>query len=346
MTRASWPNRARRAIPRPRAALVAIATAAVLALGTGAGVAGAAKDGGGATRKVETVVGPVRVPRHPERVVALDEYAAMNLLILGVRPVKVLGSYQSDVGARILRRAGIEVEPSAFAATFDVEQIAAWKPDLIVFSAEGDVQGNARTLARVAPTVVLPYEAPWREIVGTTAAVTGRKARAARVVDATEDRIAALRASLGRPAPSVAILATTPGFGTFSMSETAPVSQLLEEIGVSRPAAELGPPDMGSAIMTSEERIGDHEADYVIVLDGSYYDAGAITGLPTYQGLRAVRAGDAHIVDGDMWLGSFPFATYWVVTDLDGIFAGEGDTAVGSLDDLDARWRAFRRSLR
>jgi iron complex transport system substrate-binding protein len=315
-----------------------------VACGDDGGDDGAASDGAVGTRSVETDLGVVEVPVAPERIVALDEYAGMDLLAVGVVPEIVLGTYQSEVGAQILAEAGAEVVPSEFTTTFNVEQVAGLDPDLIVFTSEANDEANTRALGEVAPTVVVPYEVPWRDIVERTAEIVGRDEEAAAVIAATERRIAEVGDAVGE-ARTLAVLGNTPGFGVFSPSQSAPLSQLIDEVGLARPTVEQGPGDQGSAIMTSEERLGDHDADLVVVLEGSYYDAASVESVPTFRAMPAVRDGRSFVVDGDMWLGPFPFAVHRVLDDLEVLLGGGGGDGIGTLDDVADRWAAFEATL-
>src|SRR5690606_33961004 len=126
-----------------------------------------------------------------------------------------------------------------------------------------------------------------------TAEVVGEQGRAAEVIAATEQRIAEVR-GLHDEGSTLAILGNTASFGVFSASEKAPISQLIAELGFVRPTAEQGPSDQGTAIMTSAELIGDHDADVVVVFDGNYYDAASVEAMPTYQSMPAVIDGRSH----------------------------------------------------
>jgi iron complex transport system substrate-binding protein len=66
----------------------------------------------------------------PQKLLALDEFAALNALTLGVKPDTVFATLQSQAAKEILQSEGIEViDKPTFFESPDVEQIAAVDPD-------------------------------------------------------------------------------------------------------------------------------------------------------------------------------------------------------------------------
>lgn len=294
-----------------------------------------------ATRIVETSLGPVEIPESAEVIIALDEYAALNLLAVGVAPTAVFGTYQSPMGEVVLDDMGIELIPGTF-GSYNYEAIAAFGPDLIVMTAEGATNDFIEPISAIAPTVVIPYDAPWREILSFAGEITAHEDNAVTATASIEALFKEYAADLDGGHPSIGLLGNTPGFGIFSMSEIAPISSVLTELGYTRPEAEQGPSEMGSAIMTSEELLLEHDADLLFVLSGAYYDSQSLTGLDLYQAIPAVADGRSFVVDADGWLGSFPFAVYWVLEDLRAVQNGEGQDGVGTVADTSERWTAFQ----
>jgi ABC-type Fe3+-hydroxamate transport system substrate-binding protein len=79
----------------------------------------------------------------------------------------------------------------------------------------------------------------------------------------------------------------------------------MADLDLPRPSAQQGTP---SEDPTSVERLADVDADVVLLLDfsGEERSTGdaSITGAPTWQRLRAVQAGQAHVVDATTTVGS------------------------------------------
>jgi iron complex transport system substrate-binding protein len=341
---------------RRRGVAVALTTALAVAgcsddepaRATGDGeAASSAGEGAGGTRTIETEFGPVDVPTDPQRVVALDEYAALNALAVGVEPTLVFAAYQSEVGGVVLDDAGIEVQPATAETGPNFEAVAAADPDLIVFTTEAALGSHHEQLSAIAPSVSLPYTTPWREVIEATAEVFGRQDTGERLIGVIEDRIDPLRSRVEGDPRSISILGDSLGM-TFAASMTAPLSQVVEEVGFARPEAEAdGSPDATyeSAVPLSLEQLGDHDADIVAVLSGAYYNATTLTDAPTFQSLPAVADGRSVIVDGDMWFGTYPFAIFWLLEDLDNLHTGDGQDGIGTLDDGAERWATFEELL-
>lgn len=287
--------------------------------------------------------GPVEIPADPQRVVALDEYAALNALALGIRPALVFTSYQSEVGGAVLRDAGIELQPGTAEAGPNLEALAAAAPDLILLTYEGAIGVDVDVLAAIAPPVSLPYTAPWRDVIHATADVFDRTAEADRLIQVLDGRIEALHAELAADPPSLSILADSLGM-LFAVSMTSPLSQVAAEAGFTRPPAQLdGVPDatFESAVPISTETLAEHDADLIAVLSGAYYNAATLLDAPTFQALPAVVDDRSVVVDGDMWFGTYPFAIWWLLDDLAALQAGAGQAGIGGPDAIAERWAAF-----
>lgn len=300
------------------------------------------------TRTVATEHGNVEVPIDPQRVVALDEYAALNALALGVRPALVVASFQSEVGGKVLAAEGIDVQPGSAEAGPNLEMIAAARPDLIIYTTEGALEDRNEDLGAIAPAISLPYNEPWRDIINTTAAVFGREAQAAPLIDMLERRIAGLHGALAGTPMSLSLLGDSLGL-LFAVAMTSPPSDVIAEAGFTRPDAQLnGVPDAvySSAVPISPEVLEQHDADAIVVMSGAYYDADAILDIPTFQALPAVRSGHSMVVDGDMWFGPYPFAIWWLLDDLQAIHDGTGQAGIGTTDDIARRWADFEAAAR
>lgn len=337
--------------PARRAALLALVLSTVLAFAACAGAAPAGTAPSGTapsatapagTRTVVHERGTVEVPVAPRSVVALDEYAALNLLAVGVRPTTVFGGLSSQIGAEVLRADGIEVVPAPTMITSpDLEAIAATRPDVIVLTSSGGaLDATYPRLAAVAPTVVLPFEGPWRAPIELAGAAFGASARADRLVGVLQQRLDRLRERTVREPRTLSVLGSFQGL-LYSPAPVNPGSELVAAAGFGRPQAQLAAASGASAstIPVSPEQLSAHDADRIIVLDGSIYDAAAVTRLPTFAGLPAVRAGHVDRVVGEMWAGGTALATWWVLDDLDALLDGrtvgapaDGAARAGALD--------------
>lgn len=325
----------RHAVRTVAAALVAFSALGSLAVGCGSDEP--------STRVVETSFGSVELPADPERVIALDEYAAMNLLALGIEPMEVTGSYASLVSQDILASRSVEIVEQGDAFTVNFEAIAAAEPDVIVVTAESAFMASVEPLMEIAPTVILPYTVPWRDVIADTGELFDRQREASQVIDGLETKIDDVAEVVDGDPFSLSILGDTFDI-VFAVSPEAVLSDVVGEVGIERPAAQVDGPSMEgfeSIIGVSTELLADHDADVVAVMDGVFYRSATLLDAPTYQALPAVEAGNSVIVDGDMWFGTHPFAIYWILEDLQHLAVGDRD-AVGGLDDADRRWAAYQ----
>jgi len=299
--------------------------------------------GGGDTRIIETMQGPVEIPASPQRVVALDEYAGMNLLTFGLVPEVVLAAFGSAVGQQVLAEAGSEIRETAAFGVPNLEALAADEPDLIVYSTEGGYLDIYDDLTAIAPTVELPYSVPWRDAITAAGDVVGEPDEAARLIGVLEGVIAERAEASAADQLSISILGDTMGM-MFSAAMTSPLASVVDEAGFTRPEAELtGVPDptFDSAVMMTQETMAEHDADVIALLSGVYYEERTFLDSPTFQALPAAQDGRVLVVDGDLWFGTYPFAIYWLLTDLAAIQAGDGQDGIGTIDDVDARWADF-----
>jgi iron complex transport system substrate-binding protein len=289
------------------------------------------------TRTVVQEIGNVEVPVAPKKILALDEYSALGLLSVGVKPDLVFATLNSQIGAQTLRDAGVTVqdEPS-FLASPDIEKVAAAAPDMVVLSESGPLPSVFPQLNAIAPTVALPYQVPWRDMLGAIGTAMDRTTEADAAIGRLERRIAEVKAGLGGPR-TLSILF---GYGgaVYTPLETTPLSGLVEEAGFTRVASEQNLPAAqdGTIASISLETLGTHDAQSAALLTDGYYDSATVRDAPSWAGLPvAARATD---VDGDMWFGSHPFAISWILDDLDAI--GKG-TPAGTAADASTRWQRF-----
>jgi|GEM_PF-471525 len=301
------------------------------------------ESGGGVTHTVDTPNGPVEVPVDLTRVTALNEFAAMNLLAVGVVPTVVYGAFGSVVGQELLAEASSEIRSQEGFSTPNIEDVAASEPELIVYSTEGGLADIYDPLSTIAPTVELPSDVPWREAIAGATRAVDRDDEAERQVSVLDKKIEALSARVAEQPTSVSILADTYGM-VFAASMNSPLSGLPEEIGISRPAAVTeGTPDetFTAAVMISTKNLTDHDADAVVVLSGAFYNEQTLLDAPTFDALPAVVDGRSVVADGDLWFGTFPFAVFWVLTDVEAILDGAGQDGIGTLDDVDDHWADY-----
>src|SRR3546814_18886129 len=122
----------------PRNAFGIVSALLLTVAGASACSSSAESDTASATRSVTHEHGTVEVPASPQRILALDEYAGLSALALGVKPTVVYSTLRSDVSKSILGEQGVEVlDKPTFFANPAVEEIASVEPDEILMSNAG-----------------------------------------------------------------------------------------------------------------------------------------------------------------------------------------------------------------
>ncbi|MEM7326228.1 MAG: ABC transporter substrate-binding protein [Actinomycetota bacterium] len=306
----------------------------------------AADSADGELRTVQTSFGDVQIPVDPQRIIALDAVAAMNLISVGVEPTTVFDINGAAVVRTVLTDRGIALRSDLGDGfgELNYEAVAAEDPDLIIIVAVEGFESLTGPLAEIAPTIVMPFFGTWREAMRDTGLLFNREAEAEAVIAGLEERFDEVGASVADNPYSLSILAAGLGF-VLAMSPDAAISMTAADVGVTRPESQVGdiPPFMGQpAFQVSEELIAEHDADVIAVLSGQFYDDAAVTGIATFDRLEAAQSGNVVVVDGDIWFTGHPFAVFWQLADLEAIALGAAADGVGTVDDSLDRWSDYR----
>ena len=263
------------------------------------------------TRTVAHAAGSTEVPVAPQRIVTTtDQNALLPLLELGVEEVVASVGGVGPTGEPIFRRTeGFDTTGVAHLGAcceVDVEAVAAQRPDLIVgYEFNEDVYDQ---LSAIAPTVLVQiFDRPLTEALLEFGDLAGDRAQAEAQLARYEARVASLRERLGDRLDTLSVSVITPGDpGTFFRGDDGQaVGTVMADVAPLRPAAQTGP--VGEDAV-SVERLADVDADVVLLLDftGEERAGGdaSITTAPTWRRLRAVQAGQAHVVDATTTVGA------------------------------------------
>ncbi|HWH28975.1 MAG TPA: iron-siderophore ABC transporter substrate-binding protein, partial [Mycobacteriales bacterium] len=242
-------------------------------------------------------------------VTTTDQNALLPLLELGVTPVGSAGLVGSDGSQTFRRTEGFDTDGVAFTGAYgepNLEAVAALEPDLIVgYEFDAEFYDD---LSRIAPTVLVQiFDRPLTDALEEFAALVGREERSAELHAAYDRRVAALREALDGRTETLSVTLVSAGDpGTFYRADTGQaLGTVMTDLGLPQPAAQAA--DSGDDAV-SLEQLGTRDADVVLVVDygGENPDPGTETLLasPTYQRLAAVRAGQAHVIDGTRAVGA------------------------------------------
>jgi iron complex transport system substrate-binding protein len=250
-------------------------------------------------RVVEHRYGSTEVPADPQRVVALsEEFLLADLLALGVTPV-ASGANDPDqfLGIDPALTADIEL---IYSPEFNLESLAALRPDLILAYPTYIDLVSYDDLAAVAPTVAIEGETSLDQFVNTAAAL-GLDARAATLFGEYEATLAEARQILD--GTSISLLSVSPGpLLRVYTDERAGLAQVLLELGVTlRPQAADGADDNGRLTL-SFEQLELLDGDTLVLLQSSIVpgeddalDAVQSEGL--WQTIPAVADGRTVVLD-------------------------------------------------
>lgn len=224
-------------------------------------------------------LGKATIESKPERIVTLGEVDQDTLLALGVQPVGMaeLTGVQQDGFAPWTAPKLTGEKPKllkAGEAGFNLEEIAALRPDLILAGGDFWIDKEYGKLSQLAPTVAYqtgPAEDSWQQITVNAATAIGRKADGEKLVKDVEAKLAAVKTEHAALAgKGVAFTSVMPSGNIAVMKSPQDTSvKLLNEIGMTLPEELSKLPGEGFAAELSMEKLSVLDVD---VLVGHYND--------------------------------------------------------------------------
>lgn len=289
---------------------LAVTAALVLSLGTAAACGGdepaGGSSGGSAAGAFPVTIthklGTAKIESAPKRIVALGEVDQDTLLALGITPVGMaeLTGVQPDGLAPWTAPKLTGQKPEllkAGEAGFNLEEIAALRPDLILAGGDFYIDKEYDKLSKLAPTVAYqtgPAEDAWQQIALQTAKAVGREADGKKLVGDVDAKIAGVKTQY--PALQGKGFAFTSVFpngniGVMKSKDDTSV-KLLEQFGMVLPERLAKLPGDGFAAELSMEKVGVLDVD---VLLSHYNDDPAtqkkIEGYKLFADLAVVKRG-------------------------------------------------------
>lgn len=256
-------------------------------------------------RLIGHIFGETRVPRDPQRVLALGEEGLLaDLLDAGVRPVAASVNLPENVpllSADELNN--IALFPSA--GEISLEALSTLQPDLIIGTRFFIEQIGYERLSRIAPTVALGGATPLENYVETLT-VLGQGEQAQREVEAFRAEIHAVAARIDAANQRVSLVTIYPGSSVaFWVDGPTPIPLLLRELGVQlrpNPATASGLSIRNGRAFISLEQLSLADAPTLIVLQSSAVEGedaalADVQANPLWQQLPAVRTGRVVMFD-------------------------------------------------
>jgi len=247
-------------------------------------------------------LGTTTIKEAPKRIVALGEVDQDALLALGVQPVGMteLTGIQQDGLAPWSAPKITGARPKLLKigeSGFNLEEIAALKPDLILAAGDFTIDKEYAKLSKLAPTTAYqtgPAEDTWQQITRQVAQAVGRKADGDRLVADVEAKIASVRTAHPRLAgKGFALTSIMPNGNIGVMKSKDDISvKLLEQFGMTLPDTLAKLPGEGFAAELSMEKVSTLDVD---VLLSHYNDDPAtqrkVEGNKLFSGLDVVKRG-------------------------------------------------------
>ncbi|GGQ29450.1 iron complex transport system substrate-binding protein [Actinomadura coerulea] len=288
-----------------------VAAALVLGLATAAACgddepAGGSGGSGGTTGAFPVTVahklGSAEVKSAPKRIVALGEVDQDALLALGVTPVGMaeLTGVQPDGLAPWSAPKLTGGKPKLLKeneAGFNLEEIAALRPDLILAAGDFAIDKEYDKLSKLAPTLAYqngPAEDSWQQITQQVATAIGRPDDGRKLVADVETKIAGVKAKHpGLAGKEFAFTSVFPNGNVAVMKSGDDTSvKLLQQFGMTLPESLKKLPGDGFAAELSMEKVSVLDVD---VLLSHYNDDPAtqrkIEANKLFAGLGAVERG-------------------------------------------------------
>lgn len=257
----------------------------------------AASDG---PRVVEHQFGTTEVPADPQRIVALsEEFLLADLLALGVTPIASTSNDPNSFGG--IDPAATEGIENIASASFNVEQLAALRPDLLLAYPDYIELVGYDTLSAIAPTVAIgDGDSDWRDRFILTAEVLG-------LGEPADSRIAEIEAELDDAREvldgvTVSALSISPGpFLRAYTDDRTVLTQIMSEVGM-RFVPDGGDADSNGRIEISLERLGELSGELLLllqttVIEGEDAAVAQVEASPLWPTLPAVSSGAVVTLD-------------------------------------------------
>lgn len=274
-------------------------------------------------------------------VVALDEFAGLSALSLGIAPARVFLTFGYSSAKAVFDFAGVSTTPAAPDGV-NLEAVATLKPEVIVGVSLPTTVAVEDKLNVIAPTTVIEYTASWQEQTKTTGAAVGRLEAADALIRRLEGAIAALKSDLsqsGAAGQTVSVIGVRES-SVFALSRTGLVGSILDQVGLKRPAVQDVVTEPTSPFITiSFEQLEQHDADLIFLMSGGAYQSDTLTSSALWSTLDAVKANKVFNVVAELWLSSNAFSVDWIVRDVRAALLNDGSVAAES--DVVSRWQAF-----
>ncbi|MFF4360480.1 ABC transporter substrate-binding protein [Streptomyces sp. NPDC001604] len=264
----------------------------------------------GFPRTLKTVMGDVKIPSQPKRVVVLDTGELDDVTLLGIDPVgavaphfKTEGGFPTYLKGELSGTADVGplLEPN-------LEKIASLKPDLILSSKVRHEKVYDK-LSAIAPTVFTETTGGvWKQNLKVHAEALGLEKQAAAKLKEYETQAKALGEAIRKKDGGTMPTASVVRFiaGPTRLYQTNSYSGVvLNDIGFKRPKSQVSNDPAVTMKDVSPEEIDQADADLVFVTTADTPDKTQqkqVTSNPVWKSLKAVKSGKVFTVPDETWM--------------------------------------------
>jgi iron complex transport system substrate-binding protein len=264
----------------------------------------------GFPRTLKTVMGDVKIPSQPKKVVVLDTGELDDVTLLGIDPVgAVAPHFKSEGGFPTYLKGELSgtkdvgplLEPN-------LELIASLKPDLILSSKVRHEKVYDK-LSAIAPTVFTETTGgPWKANLKVHAKALGLESEAAAKLKEYETRAKALGEAIkkkdGGTMPTASVVRFIAGPTRLYQSNSYS-GVVLNDIGLKRPASQVSDDPEVTMKDVSPEQIDRADADLIFVTTADTPDKTQrkdVTSNPVWKDLGAVKSKKVFEVPDETWM--------------------------------------------
>lgn len=261
-------------------------------------------------RTLKTVMGDVKIPSQPKRVVVLDTGELDDVTLLGIDPVgavaphfKTEGGFPTYLDGELKDTVDVGplLEPN-------LEKIASLKPDLILSSKVRHEKVYDK-LSAIAPTVFTETTGGvWKENLKVHAEALGLEKEAAAKLKEYETQAKALGEAIkkkdGGAMPTASVVRFIAGPTRLYQSNSYS-GVVLNDIGLQRPKTQISSDPEVTMKDVSPEQIDQADADLIFVTAADAEDKtqkAQVVSNPVWKSLPAVKDGKVFEVPDETWM--------------------------------------------
>lgn len=248
---------------------------------------------------VEHKLGTTEIKSEPKKVVTLGLSDHDAVVALGIKPVGVIDWFKERPwGKWPWLKPGLgDTAPEIVGERdeYNVEKIAALKPDLILAHYSGIKKEQYDTLSQIAPVVAQvkgfeDYGAPWQEMAKLTGKALGKSAEIEKLIKEMDDKFAAVKQRHPEWQGKTAVVADAFEPGKFSVfAAHDPKMLFFSQLGFKMPDVITKEVGKSNVVDYSMEKLDVLESDRLVWLTSDPRVEQVLRGTALYNNLKVVQ---------------------------------------------------------